>query len=65
MRQSYSKNSEINEQYIRDKNVFPMAIIYISSIPIIKIAVKNTMEKSQHGKTNPEYFESISESLFC
>lgn len=42
-----------------------MAIIYISSIPVIKIAVKNIMEKFPvMVKTNPEYFESISESLF-
>lgn len=42
-----------------------MAIIYISFVPIIKIAVKYNGKFPVMVKTNPEYFESISESLFC
>lgn len=36
-----------------------MAIIYISSIPVMKLAVRNTMEKFPAMiKTNPEFFLS-------
>ena len=45
-----------------------MAIIYISSIPVMKLAVRNTMEKFPAMiKTNPEFFLSqlVSQYFFA